>query len=605
LERVFPIVETREAGDVYVQASKGILNGFILKELLPINLITDKFIDADIQAAKKLILSKDNDSIKTIALDIFKNPDQYLKTAKTGQVKGIISNAEEVIAGTPRAPFQGFILNGYGKSYKNDTSGIKFLFDNENMDQGFFQGKNILVIIQEIFFFMLQAHDSNAKGFTLMNIVAATVDFFLILGLFMLAHWLASPVRKRKFYGPSLIDVVNAVYKNHPLSNGRGSEEEPGEKKLVVQALSSQGNISDELRSNIRALKSGISQERCSVFDTLLTLAPFNPQNSAIRSKWHDFLFWLPWTGPVIARSPWFFARQRSFKQWETFNNQLVLLAKGINHSTNQNSFRQAYVNILKDFKQPSKAFDSSGDKTLAHLKEIEKSINTQFNEWSRLADLKKPVHARQLPWLTENDGEFSHLSSYSWNDDFKRIDWKATARSSNGEAKVRKYTGSASAQIDFLFDFRSIAKQHGQERIARDLVQALQILKHDHELKAITLIMPSGDLRNRNLNLKNTINRTELSRQIWSAITQEFEDDRAERQALAAHDLIFYTEEENRMYRHITRLTDFDHTDQQVKQLSAIATRSFNIYLIGVDDQAREEIMNLLPRTHQPFYWR
>lgn len=605
-ERIIPIVRTGVAKDSYVQASKGILNGFLIHDSPSTpseeSLITDRFPEESILKAENLIASKSNDDIKKIALEMYKNPQRYLETAKAGIVQGVISNAEEVIAGNPRAPYQGFILSGFGRSGGN--SGIKFIFDNDNADQNFFEGKNIFGIIQQIFLFMIHAPNSQAKGFTLMNLIATVVDFFLILGLLIFIHWVAAPFRKRKFYGPKISGIINDVYKNNPLSDGRGSGEQPGEKELLIRALSSQGNITDELKSRIRGLKNDISQPRQWVFDTLLTLAPFNPKNSAIRSKWHDFMFWFPFLGPSTARNPWIFSRQKSFRQWEQFNEQLIALAKSIRRETNQDTFKTNYIHVLKDFKKPSQTADSSTAKAFHLLNDIEKKVTAHFHEWSRAIDLKNPVAGRRLSWLTQSDGEFDHLAAYTWNDDVKRIDWKATARSANHEPKIKKYKGSVSVQIDFLFDFRLFTQPNKREQIAQDFVAGLHILKHDHELKSIALIMPSGEIRRRVLNLKNTFNRADLFHEIWSAVTQEFAADQTERQALAARDLIFYTDEENSMYRRMTQLTDFDD-DQKIKILTSIPVKSMNVYLIGVAETDREDIMNLLPRTLQPFYWR
>lgn len=610
LNRVFYMARASEPNDAYVQAAKGILNGITLVnsegQTAPPRLITDEFLPQDIQAAEKLILSKEPRIIRATALKIYKNPDKYLYTAKAGQYHGIISNAEEVIAGTPGTPFQGFILGGDNSGNGPNNSKIKFLFDNVDDDQGFFQGKNLWQIMKELFYFMTHAPSSSIKGFHLMNIIASVVDFILIVGFFIGIHKMSSPLRKRKFYGFKMSDLVQNVYKNHSLSDGRSAGRQSGEQQLLIEALASQGNITEDLRSRIRALKAILPERQRELFDTLLTLAPFNPEKSKVISKWHDFMFWLPYFGPTIGRNPWFFPRQKSFRQWELFTERLTALAKSLNRTTHPDAFRRAYMSILKDFKNTTASVGTdTADKTILHLKETEASIQDHLHEWARTADLKTPIRARRLPWMNQSDGDFDHLAPYTWNDDVKRIDWKATARSPNLEPKVKKYSGSMTAQIDFLFDFRSIAHAQAREKIAHDLVRSLQILRYEHELKAITLIMPSGEIRQKVLNMKSNYSRADLIRRIWSAVNHEFDEDRQEHRALAADDLIFYTPQENRMYRQISRLTDFNITDGQVKDVTDIPAKSYNVYFIGIDETDREDLTRLLPRTHQPFYWK
>lgn len=608
-QRLFPIIASRNAKDSYVQASKGILNGLLLwnaqRTATPAVEISDEFLHQDLLAAGTLIETMSNDSIREAALEIFKKPDVYLKTAKAGQYRGVISNAEEIIAGTPRAPYQGFILGSGYSSGQDGASGIKFIFDNQDDQQGFFQGKNILGIIQEIFFFMMQAHNSDVKNFTLINAIAAIVDFLLIVGLFLGIHWWGAPLRKRKFYGPDFSKCLESVYKNNPLSNGRSSGDLPGEKLLLSQVLLSKGAVSDELHQKIKALRSSMSPQRTAVFDILLTLAPFDPQMSMVRSKWHDFMFWFPYFGPHLARSPWLFPRQKPFRQWEIFNEELLALAKSIQPHTPMDTLQHNYMNILKRYKKPARGNNSINERKLLLLNETRQHVEELLVAPGHLDDHTTPVAARQMPWISQHDGEFDHLASYSWHDDVKRIDWKATARSPNLEAKVRKYAGVTSAHFDFILDFRQVDQQAGRDRLARDLARSLQVLKNDNQLKAVALILPWGETRLSVLDLKSHTKRLEIFNKIWSAVTREFEEAIARQQALIAEELIFYTNEENSRYRNITRLTELDITAGQVQPLIHIPTRSCNIYIIGAEEQNRDEIIGLLPKTHQPFYWR
>lgn len=608
-QRLFPIIASGNAKDSYVQASKGILNGFLLwnaqRTATPSVEISDEFLPQDILTATTLIETMSDDSIREAALEIFKKPDIYLKTAKAGQYRGVISNAEEIIAGTPRAPYQGFILGSGYSSGQDGASAIKFIFDNQNDQQGFFQGKNIFGIIAEIFFFMVQAHNSDVKNFTLINAIAAVVDFILIVGFFLGIHWWGAPLRKRKFYGPDLPKWFDSVYKNNPLSHGRSSGDLPGEKQLLCQVLLSKGVVSNELHQKIKALKSGMSPQRTAVFDTLLTLAPFNPEMSMVRSKWHDFMFWFPYFGPHLARNPWLFPRQKPFRQWETFNARLLALAKNIRPHTAADTFRQDYLDILKNYKKPAPTNNFLNEKKLLLLNETREHVEELLAAPGRLDDHTTPVVARQMPWISQHDGEFDHLASYSWHDDVKRIDWKATARSPSLEAKVRKYAGVTSAHFDFLFDFRQLDQQAGRDRLARDLARSLQVLKNDNELKAVSLILPWGETRLSVLDLKSHTKRLEIFNKIWSAVTREFEEAITRQQALIAEELIFYTDGENSRYRNITRLTEFDIAAGQVQAPEHIPTKSCNIYIIGADEHNRDEIIGLLPKTHQPFYWR
>jgi hypothetical protein len=607
LNRLLPIVKVRDADDAYVQASKGILNGFDLwlsrqAGGAKIPLITDELKMNDIQAMEVLISGLSNDQIKSIARTIYQYPDEFLKTARPGQYRGIISNAEEVTAGTPRAPFQGFILTGFGQGTGGGNSKMKFLFDANEDDQDSIWGRNFLIFLEQVFFSIF--HRAKYGGSSAQNIFASVLVFLIIEGMLFVPHLLGTPLRKRKFLGRKLPDMVHDMYKNHPISDGRSYGEQAGEKYLVSQVYACRGNLTPELKNRITAFKAGASAPRRALFDCALTLAPFNPVKSKITSKWHDFVFWLPFLGPLAARNPRLFNKQKSFEQWEKFNRQVIALARKIDGHMTPEAFKRSYASVIEAFKNPEPSA-GGGIPLSTHLMETEKLVILYLNEARRAGDSKKPVRTRsRLGFLGSQIEDFDHLAPYSFSDDIKRIDWKATARSPGLEAKIKKYANASGAQIDFLMDLRSLSNQQARERIARDFVQSLQNLKRDSELKDLVMIMPGGDVRQKNLELRSRANPFGLGTKIWMSIKNEFEKYQSECRALEACDLKFYTAEENRSYRQTAQLTDFGQQHRPSEKLPKITARSFNVYMIGIKKDGHEDNLQALSRNHQLFYW-
>lgn len=110
LNRVIPIVRTAKKQDNYVQSSKAILNGIALLVSEQgggkYPLLTDHFELDHIAAMERLIQNFNNSQIRNLAIKLYQFPEKYLKTAKPGQYKGIIGNAEEFQFGTHLPPQQ-------------------------------------------------------------------------------------------------------------------------------------------------------------------------------------------------------------------------------------------------------------------------------------------------------------------------------------------------------------------------------------------------------------------------------------------------------------------------------------------------------------------
>lgn len=584
MRRLLPIVSAADPWDAYVQASKGILNGIgiYLKNHhgLHIPPITDKFNAADITAYQRLVESLNNNQIKAIARILYQNPAEYLATAGPGQYRGIISNAEEIVAGSPRAPFQGFILKGFGKA-DSDAGGIEFLFDDTNADDDFLKGKNFWTIFQQLVMTIFNPRSAqSASGLHLTGILIGIFYFLLIEGFFLFLHALGSPWRKRKFYGPSMANLIDEIYRGHPVSDGRNRGAQAGERLLLKKAFACTAAVPADLALQIKAFKATASFAQHALFDTALSLAPANPVKSKIRSKWHDLLFWLPFLGPAIARHPWFFPGQQSFQRWEDFNCSLRQLARSITPSTKEEEFRKAYLGIAARFQSKHADGSDLNEKIVQQLKSMEESLTALLNGRVQ-ADRPAPLQGRPR-WAMAQDGDFDHLAPYSWQEDVKRIDWKATARSASGQASVKKYAADQGSRVDFILDFRSMSQQPAREQFAADLAQALFLLTHDSELKDIIMIMPKGELRISTLNIKRKSSLHSIAGRIWAAVNQTFRDYINEFGA-AAPELDFYTADENRLFRRTFALTDFDFETAPVRKTGPISTASPHSYLIGL----------------------
>lgn len=607
LQRLVPILKTKDPGDMYVQAAKGIFNGLNMA-LSPTQKysyppLTNRLTDESIDAHASAIARQSNEAIKTAALQLFLKRDKYLSTAQPGHYHGLISNAEEVIAGTPRAPHQGYVLRGFG-SGQDDPYHRSFQFDDSDIDLDFFKGKDLWTITKQLAQLLFNRSVSHSTGFHLANVIVAVVNFILIELIFLLVHVWASPYRKEQFHGRSLARIIYHVYAQSPVSDGRSVGGQRGEKDLLKAALSSSSGPSEEVIADIRALKSSSSFSQCAVFDTLLSLAPFQPEQSRIKSKWHDLIFWLPFIGPWIARHPWLFPGQKSFDDWKRFNRSLEQLALSITPQTTEAQFKQQYARILNAFKDPAAPHLPDDDRTLFFVQETSRLFHEHLTERPSSLEIRKPRSTKTLPWLNRRDGEFDHLAVYGWNDDITLIDWKATARSPNWEPKVKRYAGSAGTQVDFLINFRGLSNIHHRIKVSRDLSLAARHVDKNMTIRSLALIMPKGDVRQTLMPIPCNMPLSTLGKTIWDAIQKEFELYQKEHAALSAHDLTFYTQAENARYRSTSRHTSFDEEQTLDAAPKFPPFKSHHVYIIGASVHEQNEWRHVLPAGGQHYFW-
>lgn len=601
--RLLPIIESGEIRDYYVQAVKGIWNGLaILKSERagrPFALITDKLEKNHIEMISAMIRSLDRGELGEMALAVYLDQQKYLATAGTGQYRGVISNAEEVIAGTHGAPQGGFVLTNYGWGGFLG-GGPKFIRDVGEVEDA---AGGWAAFLSRVFAAMFSWAGAAPQVNSVEALVAAILSFVLIEVFFVAIHHGAAPYRIRRFHGRSLKELINGIYDRHPWSSGLSRGGELGARPLLLAVLNSGGKITEELKAQVRAFKATVGEHERSLFDVALTLAPFNPARSAITHKAHHFLFWVPFLGPWIARHPFVFARQAVFKAREDFNQRIVDLACGVTAGTPVEIFKKDFLKIMADYRSRSLP-SMPDDKFLNNLGQIEQRVFHGLNEQKRGDRLPRPLIRHRVPVLAGQDGDFDRLDAYAPGDDIKRIDWKATARSSHNEPKVRRYASSSGARVGLLLDLRHAGQRHAQEKIAWDFVRSLRVMGQDSRFKRLIVIMPGGAVDTAVFSMAMTGMVYQDAERIWAAVEgacRRYETHAGESMISG---LSFYTDEENARYQSAVALTDFNQPALEDQRLDQIFVNNLNIFMIGVTMGNRQILEQSLPKNNQYYYW-
>lgn len=600
-------VSVGDPRDLYVQAAKGILNGFALyfserDPALRLPLIGDTFRPRDVTAVVNWIITLPAEELRAAGRELYRNSPKYLSTARGGTYRGHFANAEEVVAGAHGPPTVSYTIDTLGDGDFTTEGSTRFIRDTQQDAGG---PKDLWSFIKAVIYITLHPGATTKRRDSLEALVSSILIFVLVEGLLMLIQWWGSPLRRRKYNGVEPLKIINEIYDKNPWSDGRSTGEEAGERALLARYFQKTPQAVDaELAADIAAFKTAADKKRMILFDVCLTLAPWQPARSAVRTRRHNLLFWLPFLGPVMARWAWIMPRQRPFHQREAFNARLRELCLGVRENTTLEDFLDGYKQIMLEFQSDTVRETVEHQDEAEFLDALEKQVHDSINAAGTRVTLRKPMVTHRAVQNYHEDVDFDRLDKYVFGDDIKRIDWRATARAVNNEPLVRKSASIYGLNVGFLLDFRAMHQHARREQFALDFVKSLRMLGKDRDLRQLIFIMPNGEIFHRRVRIKFPVAAHARARLLWAKVRGYFQEKLERGRQLDIPGLRFYSDEENELYRQRYKLTEFPYRSTEGIVFEKLALNSLNIFLIGMDAARRHEIPRYLPGTNQVFFW-
>lgn len=600
-------VRVADPQDLYVQAAKGILNGFLLRHketdpTLNIPLIGDDFNLRTIERVRQWIAGLSDEDLRATGKAIYRDSRTYLATAKGGTYRGHFTNAEEIVAGAHGPPTQSFLVDEVGDGDFTSGGSTRFIRDNQQDSGG---PKDFWSFIKAVIYITLHPKATTNRRDSLEALVSSILIFVLVEALLMLVQWWGSPLRRRKYNGVLPKDIIRSVYDRHPWSDGRSDGEAKGERRLLEECFPAKpAALSPELTAEIASFKAAADKKRQVLFDVLLTLAPAVPQRSAVKTRRHNLLFWLPFIGPVLARWAWLMPRQRPFHQREAFNARIRDLCLSVRDDTALEVFLDRYKEIVLEYQSESVTETAEVRDDIAFMDALDKQIHEAINAVQMRLTLRKPMVTHRAVQNYHEDVDFDRLDKYVFGDDIKRIDWRATARAVNNEPVVRKSASVYGLNVGFLMDFRDMHSHGRREQFALDFIKSLRMLGKDRNLRQLIFIMPNGEIFHRRVHIKLPVTPHARAHKLWATVRSSFEENVRRGRQLNIPGLRFYSDEENAAYRERYKLTEFPYRSTEGIVFEKLALNNLNVFLIGMEPGMRNEVPEYLPGTNQVFFW-
>ncbi|MBZ0167799.1 MAG: DUF58 domain-containing protein, partial [Candidatus Omnitrophica bacterium] len=599
-------VAVADPKDLYVQASKGILNGIILQQKkhhpeLSVELITDDLNKQTIAGVRQWMSGFSDEQLRTIARELYRDSPAYLTTAKGGTYRGHFANAEEIVAGAHGPPTQSFLVDEFGKGDFAPGGSTRFIRDTAQQAP---PPKDLWSFIKAVIYITLHPKATTGQRNSAEALVSSILIFILIEALLIAIQWFGSPIRKRKFNGVLPKNIIQDIYDHHPWSDGKSAGEEKGERQLLEESFESAGTPDPRVTADIAAFRAAADKKRKVLLDVCLTLAPWVPQRSAVKSRWHNLLFWLPFLGPWLSRWPWLMPKQRPFQRREAFNREIKNLCAAVKDDTPLDEFLDSYKHILLTYQSTTERQSAEYRNDIAFMDALEKQVHDCINAAGGRTTLRKPMVTHRAIQNYHEDVDFDRLDKYVYGDDIKRIDWRATARAVNNEPIVRKSSSVYGLNVGFLLDFREMHEYQRREQFALDFVKSLRMLGKDRFLKQLILVMPNGEIFSQRVHIKFSVSPHQRARQLWRKVKATFEDNLRRKQQLDIPGLAFYCDEENARYRERFKLTEFPYTSTEGIIFEKLNLHNLNIFLIGMAPEKRPEVPHYLAATNQVFFW-
>jgi len=574
-----------DALDYYVQAAKGILNGFMIylgeqAGERDAKLISNRLEVDRIRAAERRLQGLSPEEIKDIAYTLYADPDRYLHTAYPGRYITKISDMKEIIYGAPHSVGKrGFILRGSG--FGTAGRGPRFVFGGDGeMWQGSF---NIWSFFSNVLGVIFGRRDRFLQASRAEAIVAAVTVFIGFNLFFLFVHALGAPYRKRLFYGRDSGLLIDAVYDRNPFSSGNSYGALVGERQLLKRILSST-QMDERLKKQVMIFKSTTDGHRRVLFDICLCLAPFNPQRALIRNKLHDLLFFLPFLGPYLGRAPWLCSVQNNFHQREAYNSAILSLVTQISAETSPEEMVRAFRKVTQSYRIAAPQPGESAANIFGYFHDTTQMIFEYLPQEKQKYHIHVDLIKDHLPQIQTDSQEFEHLAQYTPGDDIRHIDWKATARYGRRNPLIRRYSRPFGIKLAFWLDMRQIFTERDRRRWARDFVRAVNmfnVLGSENILERLILVLPDGRLHERAVHLRTGKDTFRSAQKICGKIRDILRELGAGRALFHVDGLRFYTDNENRRFLQKVALSDFGRGIKPVQWRPAEGRR-LNIMVVG-----------------------
>lgn len=598
-------VSVGDPRDLYVQAAKGILNGLVMYSGGPnqdLPLIHDDFRPRDVTRVVNWVITLSAKDLRAAGRELYLNSAKYLSTAGGGTYRGHFTNAEEVVAGAHGPPTVHFTIDTLGNGDFTDEGSTRFIRDGP---QDAATPKDLWSFIKAVIYITLHPGATTKRRDSLESLVSSILIFVLVEGLLMLIQWLGSPLRRRKYSGVLPQKIINEIYDANPWSDGRSTGEEQGERSLLARYFQKPpAFLEEELIADIASFKAAADKKRRVLFDVCLTLAPWQPSRSQVRTRRHNLLFWLPFIGPVMARWAWLMPRQRPFHQREAFNSRLRALCLSLRVDTPLENFLEDFKRIMIEFQSEAVRETVEYEDDAAFLDALEDQVHAGINAAGARLTLRKPMVSHRAVQNYHEDVDFDRLDRYVFGDDITRIDWRATARAVNNEPLVRKSASLYGQNVGFLLDFRNMHEHARREQFALDFVKSLRMLGKDRDLRQLIFIMPNGEIFHRRVRIKFPVAAHARARLLWARVRQYYQENVDRGRQLDIPGLRFYSDTENEWYRQRYKLTEFPYRSTEGIVFEKLALSNLNIFLIGMAPENRHELPRYLPGTNQVFFW-
>ena len=582
--------------DSYAQASKGILNGLALllreqqgRTLSSDAKISDEFEEDRIRRIVQQIDAVPTETLKDMALTLYKNPAKYLASARPGRYVVQGSSFQEIIYGTDHGVSkQGFILGSSGFSL--GRKGPRLLLAGAGSDEGLNISFDLWAFIKNVLRILLSPWQALPQSSGAENLVAAIATFILFNVFSFGVQVMAAPYRKRRFYGRDPAYWIDWIYDGHAWSDGESVGWQQNEKALLKQALASQGNIPMELQQRILNFKSLADDRQRLLFDGCLLLAPLNPLKTRILHKGHDLLFFLPWLGPWLGRAAWLLPAQKDFEIKEKYNQDLAMLL----HRVDERILPAQLLQDLRLFLQRDAVIGSAAHDPQRVLTQVAKEMLAAVTEEKQRYHLNLQFITTPLTRIREESQEFDRLDLYSMGDDIRHIDWRATARGLYDRPIVRRFSCPYGIRIGLLLEMRYLNTPEGRIRWRQDLIKALDNMEEDSLLELLMFVLPNGKIEQCQVNLRIHRHRQVTSRKILALIQGQYAAIAQIELGMDINGLRFYGAEENGRFANQIRLSDFGKTSQHIQQ-RPIALRGVNIFPVGVTMSNIRDIQNMI----------
>mgnify|MGYP000871421329 CR=1 FL=1 len=599
--------------DNYSQAAKGLLNGMFiyLSEQNPRirgPLISNRFEKERIRRIVELVGDMDPEALHEAAYAFYRQPQKYLSTAEPGRYVAYLQNYQEVIAGTDHKVAQrGFILGGGG--WVGPRSGPRLIFDGAD-DNSLGNDFHLWLFLRNAVSLIFYPSQNLPQATSAESIVASVMVFVLFNLTALMIHALAAPYRKKMFSGYALERRVDRIYDHNPWSRGISYGAELRERKLLKKIFSPRGPLDPQIKKDILAFKSTAHERERVVFDICLFLAPLNPRQSAIINKAHDLLFFLPFLGPYLGRSPWLWPVQRRFHQRERYNERIEILLSGIGkEQLTVEMLPLALRGLLREFELPVSAAAGRGFLNVADMFiRLRSMVLESLLRESPVTHMNFDFIRDKMPENHETSVEFDRIDEYMPGDDIRHIDWKATARYATAMPMVRRFSNPYGVRVALWLDMRFLEEEEGRRRWALDFARSIRmfhLFRSETICEQLILVGSGGHLEEIPVFLSAEKECLSLAVKIFETIKQKYEETCSRQMALDLEGLVFYTEEENRFFLRQAGLSDFlrGGAAQEIRR-TPLREKKMNIFVVGAKMSEKNMIETLAGEKNKVFYW-